>query len=109
MNTDIIMLPDTIRKNGYTYKLYKRGDKALIYAQHAEGSLIAYEVFKIKVLRNKKFFGKVIPDQEVFPGNECFGVWAWSVNPRIKGMEQVIEIFEKLENEIEEEKQEKNG
>ena len=39
-----------------------------------------YEVFRIKVSKEKTMFGKTYPKREVYPGNEDFGKTAWCFN-----------------------------
>lgn len=80
--TRIKKLPETVRKNGFAYQLVKRDDKKCMYAQHnGMGRVIAYEVFKTKLgsphpkaLEDVKNYDKV----ERFPGDEEFGVRAWT-------------------------------
>jgi len=87
-------LPRTKTKNGYTYNLVTRNDKAAIYEQRVEKDIngtvdltVGYEVFQILVGRayslvqkygNKKGQVYQYPAAEKFPGNEDFGKWAWS-------------------------------
>ena len=91
------LLPVTLTKNGYYYKQIKKGNKSAIYEQTCEESPnpIAYEVFRIKIDKEKVVFGQLLPEKEIFPGNEDFGKWAWTFhNP-----EQALLRFEVLENE----------
>ena len=71
-------LSPTIKKNGCTYALTQRGQKALIYKQHYTKSLFYYEVFLIKIRTEREFNGKTFPAKERFPHDEAFGKWAWS-------------------------------
>ena len=54
------LLSEEIRKNGFIYRLEKRGEKAMVYRQICpeEGDIVGYEVFKIKVDKPKVVFGK---------------------------------------------------
>ena len=74
------LLPEKIKRKGFTYELEKRGNKALMYRQidDEDGILVAYEVFKIKVDPPKIVFGIPLNEREVFPANEDFGKWAWA-------------------------------
>lgn len=74
------LLTDEIRKNGYIYRFFKRGVKALVYEQVDPDSdrVVAWEVFKIKVDKPKVVFGIQLNEREIFPGNEDFGKWAWA-------------------------------
>jgi hypothetical protein len=74
-------LEKVIRKNRFVYTLVKRAGKLAIYSQaDKDGTVTAYEVFKIK----KSYAGiapngTVLPEREKFPSNEDFGRSAWSV------------------------------
>jgi len=76
------LLKGEIQKNGFLYKLYKKGEKAYMYEQSdpREDAFHAYEVFKIRIDKPKEIFGIQLPEREKFPGNEDFGKWAWSCN-----------------------------
>ena len=91
------LLPVTLTKNGYYYKQIKKGNKSAIYEQTCDESPnpIAYEVFRIKIDKEKVVFGQLLPEKEIFPGNEDFGKWAWS----FCGIEKALSRFELLENE----------
>ena len=74
------LLAEEIQKNGFLYRIYKRGERCLIYEQiDPEDNLtVAYEVFKRRVDKPKIIFGIQLPEREKFPGNEDFGKWAWA-------------------------------
>ncbi len=59
-----------IRKRGFQYKQVFKNKKGYIYAQYLDGKIIAYESFYRK--ENAMF------DCVSFPGDEAFGLWAWS-------------------------------
>lgn len=73
-------LSNEIQKNGFLYRIHKRGEKCLIYEQvdTEDDITIAYEVFKRRIDKPKVIFGIQLPEREKFPGNEDFGKWAWS-------------------------------
>ena len=76
-------LENTIKKNGFTYKLHKREDDLAIYEQWDldnpdEPILIAYEVFIVKITKDFEIKGKQITGGERFPRNEDFGYTAWT-------------------------------
>jgi hypothetical protein len=86
-------LPKTKSKNGYAYTLVKRNDKAAIYSmvneKYPEDKSVSYEVFKIVVNNpatimqksgSKKGMWYQYPRTEKFPGNEDFGIIAWSAD-----------------------------
>lgn len=92
--TSIQRLPEALTKNGLVYRQYKRGEKAMIYAEvNSSGKPLSYEVFMIKVYPAAERFGKHYPDREGFPPNEAFGKWAWFAH----SLETALEYFAALE------------
>lgn len=93
-------LQEEIRKNGFVYQFYKRGDKCMIYKQldpSDDMKLISYEIFKIKVDKPKEVFGIKLGLREKFPGNEDFGKWAWSISGH-DSLERVSRRFDLIES-----------
>jgi hypothetical protein len=88
---DIKRLPDIVKKNGYTYKLVKRTNERLLYAQYADnGKIYSYELFfnlikpyrdsmvAMAKRRNLDCDYSTLPEwYEVFPSDEEFGDRAW--------------------------------
>ena len=74
----ILPLRSALTKNGYDYQMVARTSRAAIYQQTLEGLHVAYEVFEIKIQRERWFDGRLFPRKERFPGNEDFGKWAWT-------------------------------
>jgi hypothetical protein len=58
---------------GMTATLVERTDKKAMYKRWDD----VYEVFRIKISKEKILFGKTYPRREVYPGNEDFGSTAW--------------------------------
>lgn len=85
-------MPLRLRKNGFTYIQVCRDDKRALYAQTVTSELTYYEVFRIKIRPEGLFKGKLILSGEVFPGNEAFGVSAWTY----KSLEKAMEKFNSL-------------
>lgn len=59
-----------IRKNGYDYYKEVETDTGFIYRQEDNGIVVSFEVFKR--VENTRF------NCVSFPGNEAFGLWAWT-------------------------------
>lgn len=81
MNLRIKMLKNEIGKNGYDYILVKRHEKGAIYSQNnGRGNIIAYEVFKHKLVKPhpKSIDVNEWDKVESFPGDEEFGIRAWT-------------------------------
>lgn len=93
------LIPEKIKRKGFVYELEKRGAKTLVYRQidDEDSSVVAYEVFKIRVDKPKVVFGIQLNEREVFPANEDFGKWAWTCPT----LERAEKKFELLENETE--------
>lgn len=101
---DLLKLPDTVRKNGFIYRLVKRNERKLLYAQYNKlGSIVAYEVFKnhIRPYRSRKEHLSILNQDkkdhssepewyETFPGNEEFGKRAWTY-PTLKDAEKAFD------------------
>ena len=75
-------LETTIKKNGFTYTQIKRNERAALYEQAtATGTVIGYEVFRIRSHNGYTLAGQTFPPAEMFPNNEAFGTWAWAYRP----------------------------
>ena len=78
---DYDLLPETVdasQLNGVgiadmTAKCVQRTPNKAMYLRW-DGT---YEVFRIKISREKEIFGRTYPPREVYPGNEDFGTFAW--------------------------------
>jgi len=84
------LLPEEIRKNTYLYKFYKRGERAMMYEQiePSTGQTVGFEIFKRKIDKPKVVFGIQLNEREIFPGNEDFGKWAWSITDEVRALER---------------------
>lgn len=84
------LLPEEIRKNTYLYKFYKRGERAMMYEQiePSTGQTVGFEIFKRKIDKPKVVFGIQLKEREIFPGNEDFGKWAWSITDEGRALER---------------------
>ena len=91
---NIKILPETIRKNGYTYVLLRRTTEKALYAQYHRNVLIAFETFKIKVQQSRfsTLLHTIQPPCERFPGNEDFGRTAWTITEYQKAVEKYNEL-----------------
>lgn len=66
------ILDKEIKTNGTTYTQIQRDDFRAIY-KSTEGY---YEVFRIDVRPSQEVFGKILPEREIYPSNETFGITA---------------------------------
>jgi hypothetical protein len=72
-------LQETLRKNAFDYRLIERTEVKAIYEQSDNGELIAYEIFKIKIVPECILGGNIIESHEKFPSDNDFGITAWTV------------------------------
>lgn len=86
-------LDTVIKKSVFEYNLIEREDNKAIYSQSYEGEIIAYEVFKVKVAKEIELFGTIVPEHEKFPGDNDFGVTAWSCKTYEKALERYHNIL----------------
>lgn len=63
------VLPPEFTKDNFKFVQVKRNGKAAMYArQNPDGSTVNFEVFALKSKNNN----------EIYPGQHAFGVWAWA-------------------------------
>ena len=83
MSDPITYLPldKTYAKNGYHFNLVLRDGDVAVYAQchRPNGTPVAYEVFKVKRVKETIMFGRVIPAHEAVPSNEEWGTKGWTI------------------------------
>lgn len=74
-------LDKTITKSIFTYNQLQRNDNVALYEQRLTetGTLIGHEVFFINKYPEREIMGNVINAHEALPGDNQFGVSAWSV------------------------------
>lgn len=93
------LLPENFIKYGNAYNLHIRGEHAFIF-KVMNGNSVWFEVFKKKSTKREvtaKFntgLIRHIPIQELYPGNESFGKWAWCAFTE----EKALKYFNGLEN-----------
>ena len=73
-------LGNSFSKNGFHYELViRRGDIAIYKQRLRPGAgCLAYEVFKVKMVKECTIVGKLVEAHEAAPGNEEFGRLGWS-------------------------------
>lgn len=73
-------LGDSYSKNGFHYELILRRDDLAIFKQRLRPGVgcLAYELIRIKVAPATVIMGKEVPEREIAPSNESFGVDGWS-------------------------------
>ena len=79
MKHESFLLKKKIRKSVFTYIQIARTDCVAIYAQYLYGRVICYEVFKIKIQKERNFDGRHFPRKEKFPSDSEFGKNAWAI------------------------------
>lgn len=80
INEEAISLPEELMKNNFCYKLIKRTSHKSLYQQaFKSGRVIAHELFQIrhKTKQDPETGERFL--YEVFPNDEAFGDWAYSL------------------------------
>lgn len=72
------LLPTTFKKQGFDYEQIERNALTAIYSQSLDGSVVAYEVIRVTVVKESECFGKLMPEREVLPGAELWGIRGWT-------------------------------
>jgi len=90
-------LKKKLRKNGYDYTQLHRGEKACLYELNYAKNVKYYEVFLIKVRKQRTVANKTFPKAEVFPHDEAFGYWAW-VSRNYSKMKAKFDQIESVED-----------
>jgi hypothetical protein len=77
---DMKTLDKTIKKGIFTYNQLHRNENYAIYEQRMTelGTLVGHEVFRINKYPEREIMGNVIAAHEAMPGDNQFGVSAWS-------------------------------
>jgi len=88
------VLPLTLVKNSYTYVQVSREERYAIYRQCTGQKTIAFEVFRVKIQKERTFRDRLFPRKEVFPSNEDFGYTAYSC----RSLEDAHKRLEYLKN-----------
>lgn len=85
-------LPLKFNKGGSAYVQIARGEKAVIYEQRFENSIHGYEVFLIKISKEKIVFGNKVTAKERIPSDEDFGSIAWAYGDLDRAMKKFAEL-----------------
>tara|TARA_R110002020_G_scaffold419317_1_gene628566 strand:+ start:2146 stop:2421 length:276 start_codon:yes stop_codon:yes gene_type:complete len=91
----MIPLDEIINKNNYTYTQVLKGKRYCLYEQNGIANNRCFELFKIKVSREKNINGLIIESKELFPKERDFGRTAWT----ICDLDKALAKFNELENE----------
>ena len=81
----MIRLKECFKKKGKGFTQVYRNDDMALYLVDNEHERY-YEVFRIKISKPNDF---VNDEYERYPGDECFGDWAWCCSNR-KSLEKVL-------------------
>lgn len=90
----IIILPETISKNGFRYILLSRAPNKAFYKQTLDNVQVGFEVFLIRIRGThfSPFLNQSVRAAERFPGNEDFGRTAWTFTEYQKAVEKYNEL-----------------
>jgi hypothetical protein len=92
-------LPQILTKNIFTYTQIRRNEKVAIYEQRISENqrLVGHEVFVIPKYEDREIAGVFIPAHEGYPGDNAFGVYAFSTG---MDMERAFAKFDLLTEEV---------
>lgn len=72
------MITQTFRKGGFQYRLFKQGQKSLIYERCNYQLVKGYEVHRLRMQKERYWNGRILRESNRLPIDEDFGKWAWS-------------------------------
>lgn len=89
-------LDNTFSKNTFHYELVIRSGDVAIYKQRLRPGVgcLAYEVFKVKKVKECVIMGKKVEAHEAGPSNEDFGYIAWSYPDLGRAKKKMAELLE---------------
>lgn len=88
-------VPSVISRHGYKFRLLNRGSRSMIYSQSdADGKIICFCTFLIKVAPERIINGKILPEAEKFPSPSSKYFYSF------KSLESAIVMFNQLEKEF---------
>jgi hypothetical protein len=91
----MIPLDEIINKNNYTYTQVLKGKRYCLYEQNGIANMRCFELFEIRISREKNINGLIIESKELFPKDTDFGKTAWA----ICDLDKALAKFNELENE----------
>jgi hypothetical protein len=94
------LLPTTFKKQGFDYEQIERNALTAIYSQSLDGDVRAYEVIRVIVAAESEIFGKLVPEREVLPGNEQWGIRGWTYWSLDKARARARELEERILDEF---------
>lgn len=76
----MIKLPEQFKRKGMMYDLEVRNEFVALYRVTSidTNRVVGYEVWKVRVAKEREMFGRVIEEHEIKPTDEDFGTYAWS-------------------------------
>ena len=93
-------LPDTYRKNGYTFNLLTREGLIATYSQHVEdGTIVGYESFIIQQLAATELFLNAIEAREAIPSTENWGSLAFTARTEEQAISHRKQLAAHLESQ----------
>lgn len=95
MSKTIEQLPVRFKRKGFVYEQVCRNQEKVLYRQSMNGKTIAFELFRIKIQKPTEFNGIILKEKEMFPSDEAFGSWAWSL--QFMSEEKAIQRYNDLQ------------
>ena len=70
-------IPDNFRRGKDTFNLVLKGSRAMIYKRKVPPGIVYWEVFAFPIKPEVKIKDKIIPERQVYPKLNDFGLSAW--------------------------------
>lgn len=87
-------LPTTIKKGIFVYEQLERSDNFAVFTQRIAdlGTIVSFEVFRINKYPDREIHGTLVEAHEAIPGDNQFGVSAWSIRDKDKALARFREL-----------------
>lgn len=94
------LLPEQFMKNTFDYQQIERNAITAIYSQSLDGEVLAYEVIRVTVAAAGEVFGAMLPEREVMPGNEQWGIRGFTFWDLEVARKRARELEERVLNDL---------
>lgn len=90
-------LPTTVKKGIFVYEQLDRNDNFAVFTQRIAdlGTIVSHEVFRINRYPDREIHGTFVEAHEAMPGDNQFGVSAWSIRDKDKALARFRELCRK--------------
>jgi hypothetical protein len=79
----------TFKKDGFLLKQIARKKDWAVYEQTKGGKVASYELIHILIAPAAKIYGREYPERESYPGNEMWGLEAFTIKDKETAIERL--------------------